>query len=203
MSERKHSRSYHRYFENYAERETIGSDGRPRIQRVYVGQYYTIALPASRQRHQKLELLALFVLGAAGYMLPALLAGISAVPLAALCTMPPLIALIFWAVALLYRLFAPSQMEIRTYRDASENLLRYSLAFSLCTLLCLAATLAVCLAVPSFSVRETLPALVSYATAAVSGFLTRRLEKSTPYQVLSPRQERPPESSPIRYEMPE
>lgn len=203
MSKQKHSRSYHRYFENYAERETLGSDGRPHIQRVYVGQYYTIALPENQQRRLKLELLALFVLGAAGYLLPALLASISAVPLVALCTMPPLIALIFWTVALCYRLFAPSQMEIRTYRDASENLLRYSLAFSLCMLLCLAATLAVCLAVSSFSVWETLPALVSYAAAATSGFLTHRLEKATPYQVLSPKQERPPESSPIRYEMPE
>jgi len=37
----KHSRHYHDYFEGYAERQIPGPDGSPpRIERVYVGEYY-------------------------------------------------------------------------------------------------------------------------------------------------------------------
>lgn len=203
MSKQKHSRSYHRYFENYAEKEVLSPQGGYTIQRVYVGEYYKADLPDDTLRRQKRQIGVLYLLCLAGYILGALLSRVSAVSFVAVLTMPPLIALLFFAVAVFYRLIAPREMEIRTWRDSSRNLRTGAMAFLICMGLCFSATLIGCLAVPGYSLPETLPSLICYLLAAAGAGRIYRIEKNTHYQILEPKQERPAESSPIRYEMPE
>lgn len=203
MSKRRHSRAYHRYFENYAEKEVLGPGGSYTIQRVYVGQYYRVDLPDGALRRQCWAFLGLFLLCLAGYLAGSLLAAVSAVFPVALATMLPLVAVLFLGVAVFYRLTVPREMEIRAWRDSSVNLLRAGMAFGICTVLCFGFTLGGCLLIPGYSFGETLPSLACYAVSAAAGFGIYRMEKKTPYRTLGPKQERPEESSPIRYEMPE
>lgn len=203
MSERRHSRSYHRYFENYAEKEVLTPGGGYTIQRVYVGQYYRVDLPDAQLRRQRVQYLALFLLSLAGYLAGALMARISAVSLVALATMPPLVAVLIYGIAVFYRLTVPREMEIRAYRDSSEHLISSSRGFLVCILICFGFSLGGCLLVPGFSLPETLPSLVCYLVSGGAALKTCLLEKNTPYLRLEPKQERPSESSPIRYEMPD
>lgn len=203
MSKQKHSRSYHRYFENYAEKEILSPQGGYTIQRVYVGNYYKADLSDDALRRQKRQIGALYLCCLAGYLVGALLSRVSAVPFVAVLTMPPLIALLFFAVAVFYRLTVPREMEIRAWRDSSQNLRSGALAFLICIGLCFFATMVGCLAVPGYSLPGTLPSLGCYILAAAGAGQIHRMEKRTHYLVLDPKQDRPTESSPIRYEMPE
>lgn len=203
MAKQRHSRSYHRYFENYAERQVLGPDGGYIIERVYVGKYYKAALTDQQLRRQRVLFGILFLISLAGYLVGALLAKVSAVSLVALATMPPLIALVCLAVAVFYRLTVPREMEIRSYRDSSENLLRSSMAALICLLVCFGFTLGGCLLIPVYSLAQTLPSLLGYLAAAGAALGIYLIEKNTSYQTLDPKQERPAESSPIRYEMPD
>lgn len=203
MAEHKHSRSYHRYFENYVEREVPTENGGYRIERVYVGHYYKVSLTDEKLRRQKFLFAILFVFSAAGYLAGALLSGVSAVSFVAVATMPPLICVLFLGTAIFYRLTAPREMEIRSYRDSSENLLRGSMAFLICMIICFGATLVFCLLPFGYSFLETLPSLLFYLIAIFSSAAIRRMEKNTIYETLPPKKERPEKSSPIRYDMPE
>lgn len=203
MTKHKHSRSYHRYFENYAEKEVLEPGGRYRIQRVYVGKYYRVDLTDGQLRRQRMVILILFLLCGTGYLAGALLSRVSAAAPVALATMPPLIAGVFLAIAVFYRLTVPREMEIRSYRDSSENLITRSLTMAVCMLICLGATLLGSLLLPGFSLGETLPTLLCYLVSLLSAWKLRLIEGRTPYLTLEPKQERPEESSPIRFEMQE
>lgn len=67
MAKQYHSRSYHRYFENYAEKEVLKPGGGYEIQRVYVGNYYKADLTDSENRRSKLTILILYLLTLTGY----------------------------------------------------------------------------------------------------------------------------------------
>lgn len=203
MDKQKHSRAYHRYFENYAELEIPKKDGGYTIQRVYVGSYYKIDLPDAQLTRQRIALGCLFLLCVGCYIAGALTAAVSALGIVALATMPPLIALVFLGIAMFYRLTVPREMEIRSYRDSSQMLLFASMASFICLLVCACFTLRGCWLSPLFSLQDALPSLPLYLVSAACTFGIYRIEKKTAYQVLPPKQERPSMSSPIRYEMPE
>lgn len=203
MAKQRHSRSYHRYFENYAEKEVPTPGGGYTIQRVYVGKYYRVDLTDRQLRRQKITILILALLTLVGYGAGALMSRVSSVPFVAVATMPPLIAGIYLAVAVFYRLTVPREMEIRSYRDSSEDLMTRSLAMAICMAVCFGATLSGSLLVPGYSLGDTLPALACYLVSLLAAWGLRRTESNTPYVTLDPRQERPEASSPIRFEMQE
>ena len=203
MAKQYHSRSYHRYFENYAEKEVLKPGGGYEIQRVYVGNYYKADLTDSENRRSKLTILILYLLTLTGYFAGGLLSAVSATAGVAIATMPALIAVLFLAVSVFYRLAAPREMEIRQYRDSSQVLVWRALACAVCLGLCLAATAAGCFAIPGYPLTKHVPSLVLYALALACVVLLYLREKHTAYLTLPPRQERPSESSPTRYEMPE
>lgn len=203
MTKQTHSRSYHRYFENYAEKEILLPGGGRTIQRVYVGNYYQVDLSDDQLLRQKISFGLLLVFVLAGYFAGALTADVSAFAPVALLTMPPLIALLFLGIALFYRLTVPRKMEIRAFRDSSDNLRSSSMAFFICIILCFAATLAACLLIPVFPLEENLFSLLCYLLSGAASLKIYLIEKGTPYRTMIPMQERPEKSSPIRFEMPD
>ena len=203
MSKQYHSHAYHRYFENYAEKEVLSPDGGSTILRVYVGNYYRAELPDHVLRARKRGVGLGYFGILAGFLIGGRLAKVSAVSWVAIATMPALIAVLFLAFPVFSYLKAPREMEIREYRDSSINLISGSLASAICLAVCFAATLAGVLIFPDFSLTQNLPSLALYFLAMICAFLIFALEKRTVYLELPPRQERPAESSPIRYEMPE
>ena len=203
MHEQKHSRSYHRYFENYAEKQVETAGGGYSIERVYVGKYYKVDLSDQALRRQRILIFLLWLLGLGGYFAGALLSKVSAVSVVAIATMPPLLVSIWLTIAVFHRLFAPREMEIRSYRDSSESLILSAKVMTACILLCFAVTLGGCLLVPGYSLPATLPPLLCYLTCLCATCMLRHIEKATHYKIMEPKHERPAESSPIRYEMPE
>lgn len=203
MAKQYHSRSYHRYFENYVEKEVLKPGGGYEIQHVYVGNYYRADLTASENRRNKLEIFILYLLTLTGYFTGGLLSAVSATAIVAIATMPSLIAVLFLAVSVFYRLVVPKEMEIRQYRDSSQVLVRRALACAVCLGLCFAATVAGCSVIPGYPLAKHLASLILYALALACTMMIYLLEKHTSYLTLPPRQERPSESFPIRYEMPE
>ena len=125
MAKQYHSRSYHRYFENYAEKEVLKPGGGYEIQRVYVGNYYKTDLTDSENRRSKLTILILYLLTLTGYFAGGLLSAVSATAGVAIATMPALIAVLFLAVSVFYRLAAPREMEIRQYRSRNRQDIYY------------------------------------------------------------------------------
>lgn len=203
MAKQRHSRAYHRYFENYAEKEVLAPGGGYTIQRVYVGKYYRVDLTDQQLRRQKIRILILALLALTGYGVGALMSRISSVSLVAIATMPPLIAGIYLAIAVFYRLAVPREMEIRAYRDSSEDLIIRSLAMIICMAVCIVATFIGSLLVSGYSLADSLPALACYLISLFAAWKLWQTESNTPYLTLDPKQERPEESSPIRFIMQE
>lgn len=203
MAKQYHSRSYHHYFENYAEKEVLKPGGGYEIQRVYVGNYYKADLTDPENQRNKIQIFILYLLILVGYLFGGLLAAVSAAAAVAIATMPALVAVLFLAVSVFYRLTVPREMEIRQYRDSSQALIRRALICVMCLGICLLATAVGCLTIPGYPLTKHLPSLVLYVLALICAVLLYLREKRTAYLTLPPRQNRPSESSPIRYEMPE
>lgn len=104
--------------------------------------------------------------------------------------MPALIAVLFLAVSVFYRLAAPREMEIRQYRDSSQVLVWRALAAQSVLGFCLAATAAGCFAIPGYPLTKHVPSLVLMRWHSRVVLLYLR-EKHTAYLTLPPRQERP------------
>jgi hypothetical protein len=195
-----HSRSYHRYFEDYAELEIPDDKGGYSIRRVYVGKYYRVDLPDRSAWILKIRILVLYLIAAALYFAAGLLSQVSASRYVAILTMLSLIAVLLLALPVGSRLLAPREMEIRSYRDSSLRLRDFSL-FALVTLCgCCIGNAAGSLVLAEFSFAGSIPSVLMYFLSAMSVLLIYRTEKRTPYKILPPRNERPRMSSPIRYE---
>lgn len=201
MDKQHHSRSYHRFFEDWAEQQILDESGKIRITRVYIGKYYLNAYSSARRILQKILYAVLYLLSVTCFIF----SGIQYTPVnmavvpsaaAAICTF----ALAFLAFPVFYHLISPAEMIIRQYRRASLELISKSTVVA--SLLALAALIEL---VSIFFVADaptvtTLLCALGYFLSAAFSFSLRLLEKRTPYAVLPPRVERPENSTVIQYE---
>lgn len=195
-----HSRSYHRYFEDYAELEIPDDKGGYSIRRVYVGKYYRVDLPDRSVRILKIRILVLYLIAAALYFAAGLLSAVSANRYVAILTMFSLIAILLLALPVCSRLLAPREMQIRSYRDSSQRLKNYSLFAFVTLCICCIGNAAGSFLLGGFSLSGSIPSVLMYLAAALFVLFLYLTEKHTPYKILPPKHERPRLSSPIRYE---
>ena len=192
MPDKKHSRAYHRYFEDYAERQTMDESGRLAIERVYVGRYYRVNLSGRALRRQKVL-----------FLLSGVTLQVSAVGLAAIATMAALLSLLWLAVPVFHRLTAPREMEVRTWRESSASLRHAGAGAAVCLFACAGASLAAAFLVPGYSRLETALGVLPYVLSGAFSLGIHILERRTDYEVLPPKNQRPEGSSPIRYYTPD
>lgn len=198
-----HSRSYHRYFEGYAEKSIPDDKGGYRIERIYVGNYYRIDLPDRTVRARAILILLLYVLAAVSYLIASLLSAVSANRYVAILTMLSLICMICMIFPVISQLTAPREMEIRAYRDSALRLRDYSLGTWIILLVCAIGNLLGVILCEEYSLHGSVPSIALYLISAALICAIYILGRRTPYKVLPPRNERPSMSSPIRYEAPE
>lgn len=198
MKETKHSKAYHRYFEDYAELQTLDENGRSTTQRVYVGKYYRVKLADSALRRQKLLFALFYLISAAAYLWAAATVRISAAGPVAIFTAACLIALLWLAMPVFHRLTSPREMEVRAWRESADSLRRVSLGAAVCLFVCAGATLSAALVLPAYDWRETLPGVFLYLLSGGMSLGIALLEKGTEYEVLPPKNQRPEGASPIR-----
>lgn len=199
MAKQRFSRAYHRYFEDYAERQIIDPNGVPVTDRVYVGKYYKVKLPDPALKRQRVVICLLYLAAAAAFALGGTRAVVSAVGYVAVLTMAALISLIWLAIPVFYRLTVPREMEIRSWRDSSQNLKRVSLGAAICLFICGLGMLSGALFLADYAVSDTIPCVVLHLLAGGLALGIHFLEKHTEYEILPPKNERPSMSSPIRY----
>lgn len=121
-----HSRWFHRYYEGYAEHRTIGEDGRLSIKRYYTGNYYRQDIPESKRILLKITYLTEYF-GAAAFFFYAGTRGLESNifrPVILLQSVAVLLLVCLFITLLCY-LAAGRDMEIHTYRETSEGLIRY------------------------------------------------------------------------------
>jgi len=203
MPEQKHSKAYHRYFENYAEKGSVDARGKTRIERVYVGQYYRVDLPDSEHRKRKAGILLFFGASSACFLFSGMTAQAGTAPIPAVLIALSLIALLLQGIAVFHRMTVPREMEIRQYRDSAERLRLFSAAAFLLLSCAAAGMAAFCLLADQYPVSTNIAGILAMVFAAVFAFLVLWTERHTPYEILPPKHERPEGSSPIRHYAPD
>jgi hypothetical protein len=153
----KHSHSYHRHFQGYAEQRVANESGKGHhIERVYVEDYYRYAEDDKVWRLKKL-LYVILVLAAAALILfadtrPAQVNLIRAVGLAQLLSLLPAVWLVY---QLILHLTAPRRLTIGE-RDQVDS-------FKAATLVCVICTLAISAAMPiALYITDQIPTVADW-----------------------------------------
>ncbi len=128
-----HSRSYHRYFEGYTEKEIVNEKGKQEIVRVYTGNYYTAELPEKERRRSRRMTVFLFIAATALYLCVGVLRTQVnlLMPVAALEGIL-LFLLLFLGRSVFYQMAEKMPYTVRKYKLASEQLLTFSKAAAVC-----------------------------------------------------------------------
>lgn len=195
-----HSRSYHKFFEDWAELRRLDENGKIHVERVYVGKYYRSPLTIGQRIARQLLYVFLYGLSIALFVI----GGIRDIPVnhslipslfVAICIFP-----LAWLILPLFRnLTMPKEMIIRQYRAASLDLIRISGIAS--GALAVAALVTLLFLVTGKGwLRETVGCALCYLVAAGLLFALRFLEQRLKYEVLPPRTSRPENSTIIEFE---
>lgn len=132
MSKQYHSRSYHRFFEDYTEKMEE-RNGSYRIVRVYSGDYYQEDCSRKAQYRRRLFTAVMYVLAAGCYVFGTTRRlEVNTVWYVAVCQGFTLIGMFWFLYPLFCYLTAKEKMTVREYRDASGILKTVSLAASAC-----------------------------------------------------------------------
>lgn len=132
MKKEYHSRSYHRFFEDYME-ERVEENGKVRIVRIYTGDYYCPVLTKKDRKARRCCTAALYLLTIFIYVYCATRRYvINTVWFLAVCQGLSLIALFWFLIPFYYYLTAKEKLTIRQLRDASGLLKKVSIGASVC-----------------------------------------------------------------------
>lgn len=195
-----HSRSYHKFFEDWAERKVYDINGKLHVERVYVGNYYSSPLASNQRVAQRIIYVLLYILSIALFIA----SGIQDIPVnhsiipslaVALCIFP-----LAWFVFPLFRnLTAPKEMIIRQYRASSLDFIRISGITSFA--LAVAGLINLLFLIwGSGPVRETILCALGYFAAAGLLLGLRLWEQHLKYKVSPPRASQPEHSTVIEFE---
>lgn len=195
-----HSRSYHKFFEDWAELKRLDENGKIHVERVYVGKYYRSPLTIGQRIARQLLYVLLYGLSIALFVM----GGIRDIPVnhslipslfVAICIFP-----LAWLILPFFRnLTMPREMIIRQYRAASLDLIRIS-GIASGALAVAALVNLLFLVTGNSSLWETVECALGYLVAAGLLFALRFLEQRLKYEVLPPRTSRPEYSTIIEFE---
>lgn len=199
----RHSRAYHQYFEDYAEKEVISSDGRRRIERVYVGSYFRLDTSDTKWILGKIAYVLLY--GAAVFCL--IFAGMQSLGLnyytesrySLIPQMISFVVLFIFLIPLFYHTFSKREMKISTFRESSEKLKRTALVAAV-MLSVTAVFAAVWVAFQKQPFDWTAAKCIfGNMISACAMWCILLLEHRAVYEQLPPKEQRPESSTVLRY----
>lgn len=193
-----HSQVYHKYFEGYAEKQVI-KDGKIRIERVYVGNYYRASGLNRARILRKILYVLLYFISVFSLVSAGLLdLEINYFKCTAITQAAGFFTLLLFLIPLFFHTIAPITMTIRDFRDSSENLKRLGLAATV--------ALGINFVLMLFSIitgkapfRASWRCLLANALSCCAIFAVFLLEKRQKYEIIPPSNRRPEKSSIIRY----
>ncbi len=180
-----HSRAYHREFEGYAEREVQTENGRTKIERIYVGNYYE--LDATDQRRRLLKWThVVFALGASVFFLMGATARVAAnySRLTALFQAIETLALAWLLIVGVRNLLTPVRMRIRQYKDSSRAVLLWTRIAAVCAGVCCLLTLVLTLIHAREGLGAGLLCALYHALVAALVLLSYYIEAQQNYRVI-------------------
>ena len=185
MKKEYHSRSYHRFFEDYME-ERVEENGKFHIVRIYIGDYYCPVLTKKARKARRFWTAVL-------YLLTILIYGycatrryvVNTVWFVAVCQGLCLIALFWFLIPLYYYLSAKEKMTVRQFRDASGLLKKVSLWAAICFGCTVIAVAVACFFTWKYmiGIQELLLLLLFFIDSGMM-FMIYKMEKNTKYEVL-------------------
>ncbi len=200
MAKEVHSRAYHRYFEDYAEKKIETDDGEVKMLRVYVGKYYRQDISDRARILRKTLYAAIYVIMFALFIIAGTRSIGSNSTRYIFCSMAiSFLALLWLALPIFFYVTAKREMEIRSYRESSRELIHVSRNSSIClfiTTLCSAIYL---FSHPSEDITQILIYTIMYLLAATAALGIHIAEKRLNYVIIPPKQQRPEKSSPIKF----
>lgn len=195
-----HSRSYHKFFEDWAEKRVYDINGKQHVERVYIGKYYRSPLTTKQRIVQRGLYVFLYILSVGLFIM----SGIRDIPVnhsiipslsVAVCIFP-----LAWLLFPLFRnLTVQREMIIRQYRASSLDLIRVS-GITSGVLAITALINLLFLVTGNGPLGETILCAVGYLIAAGFLFILRYSEQHLKYEILPPRASRPEHSTIIEFE---
>lgn len=181
-----HSRSYHREFEGYAEREYLDKRGRTRIERIYVGQYYQLDSSDTGRRFLKITHMALWLCMLLFFLLGATVdSGSNRAWYVVVFEAVDIVLLFRLALKVLGMPGVPKRMEIRQYRRVTSELVLDTgitvVSFGITAVGCLLYLLT---HLDSASVSDELWTMCFYVVCGFIAFFERYVEKKQKYIVI-------------------
>lgn len=181
-----HSAAYHDYFEGYAETKIPGKNGRGyRVERVYVGHYYT--LPGGRRSkamHMAIHC-ALFLLAAAAVIIGAAQpGGANGVWYVVIPTFGVIMSMVFLATGLASYITAPEKMTVGEYKAGATRIVRWSQIGMVAALVAALGSLIHMFACPADAPGASAGTCAFCAAGTLCLFAINYFERHTEYEVL-------------------
>ena len=177
-----HSNAYHRYFEGYAEYETLDSRGKTVIKRVYEGTVYSPELDKKGKTTLRLLLSALWLVSGAVFVLAATReAPANMLWISALLQFAALGCFVWMLTALVNVWMSPEKMTEADYKTGSCRLISSALAALVVMLLC-ALTYLICAFVFEEYILVHLLCAGLCSISALLMLLANRLESNVTYR---------------------
>lgn len=197
----RHSRSYHKFFEDWAEWKTVDKNGKIHVERVYVGNYYRSPLNKRQRLIRRIQYVLLYVLSVAAFIM----SGSKDVPVNHAIVPALASAVCIFAFALLFlslcsNLISPEEMIIRQYRASSLDLIQMSGITAIALAAAAFINILFLITVNDTSVMETIFCIVGYLAAAGFTLILHFLERCLDYKIMAPRISCPENSIVIQFE---
>ena len=190
-----HSKAYHRHFEGYTEAEITNEKGKTVIQRVYVGDYYRLALPKNKRIALRLAYAVLIALTVALFGFAASRpVGANMTWYLAIAQMVTVCLLGLLCVNLLSHSTAPRDMTVGDWKSSSKKLQKNAKYTALAMEL-LAFLTGLHLLLNGENWGMHLLCVVLYAIAGITAVILNRLEANAPYRIWRSTEEPPEDGS--------
>ena len=177
-----HSRAYHRFFEDYAERQQPDAEGRLRIERTYIGLYYCQNVSRKKAVWLRVEYGLLWIIAAAAFVLAATRPVGSNRSVYVTCFQALTVMGLFWELVALFRyVVSPEKMTVYEYKASSKALQHAAALTGLSSFLAAGASIVWLLLRRPESSGSTGVCFCGFLLCGVFSALLKETEKRIPY----------------------
>jgi hypothetical protein len=179
-----HSRYYHRRYEGWMERSIEKGDGKKRIERVYVGEYYSQDLSDGQRLLFRFLYSALYIFSLSFFLFASIrFTGSNRTFAVQFICFLTLLAMVAMLVFLFAYVLSPKRLTVWEYYAGPLRVRIFSFIIALLIGGSAMAVLIYLLAADNANVQSELANIAVYGTAAVLMFIIHRMEKNIPYKV--------------------
>lgn len=177
-----HSQQYHRHFEDYMEIVRMDENGKRRIERVYVGQYYSLDAQPKKTTQLKLSYVLLYIAALFFFFLGNSITCLSGLnKLVQLPVFAGTILLLYYGIVILRYVTRPKEMTVWEYKSGPLRILSIGKCFVAAVALKVIATMIFMLFVRGWTLKTELISILGCAVSALPVAVIIAVEKKQHY----------------------